>query len=113
MFSSKNERLVSGKYTEDDDITSDYTTTSTTESDTDSEMGGIKTWFNWGWVVVLASFYCVAMVGGVGYITGVLMESLKTDLSGNIASISLAGSVQVYNEETIKLFLSFLIFWMN
>ena len=96
MFSSKNERrpLVSSEYNEDhDDITE--TEASTSESDTDSELGGIKTWFNWGWVVVLGSFYCVAMVGGVGYITGVLMESLKTDLSGDIASISLTGSVQV------------------
>ena len=56
-----------------------------------------KSWFNWGWLVVFASFYCVSIVGGVGYITGVLMEILKEDLSGNIASISLAGSVQVTN----------------
>ena len=65
------------------------------ESDTDGALGSGRSSFNWGWLVVFASFYCVAMVGGVGYITGGLMEILKVELSGNIASISLAGSVQV------------------
>ena len=45
----------------------------------------------WGWLVVVASFYCVAVVGGVSNLTGVLMESLKNDLQGNVASISLTG----------------------
>ena len=46
---------------------------------------------SWGWVVVAASFYCVGVVGGVCNITGVLMDSLKHDFRGNVASISLTG----------------------
>ena len=71
------------------------TVSSTSESDDDEE--GRKLHYNWGWIIVFASFYCVAVVGGVGYITGVLMESLERELSGNIATISLAGSIQVHN----------------
>ena len=54
-----------------------------------------RTCIHWGWLVVLSSFYCVALVAGVGYITGILMDSLKTDLDGNIATISVTGSLQV------------------
>ena len=49
---------------------------------------------SWGWVVVAASFYCVGVVGGVCNMTGVLMDSLKHDLSGDVAAISLTGSMR-------------------
>ena len=67
---------------------------STTETESEDE-AGLMSGYNWGWVIVMASFYCVAIVGGVGYITGVLMESLETELQANTATISLAGSIQV------------------
>ena len=75
--------------TEDSDLV-----VSTTETETEDE-AVLRSGHNWGWVIVMASFYCVAVVGGVGYITGVLMDTLETDLQGNTASISLAGSIQV------------------
>lgn len=46
---------------------------------------------SWGWVVVAASFYCVGVVGGVCNMTGVLLDSLQRDLSGDVAAISLTG----------------------
>ena len=49
----------------------------------------------WGWLVVLASFYCIAILDGVGYTTGILLDSLLQDLGGGRAKISLAGSLQV------------------
>ena len=30
----------------------------------------------WGWVVVMSSFYCIAVLDGVGYTTGVMLDSL-------------------------------------
>jgi len=46
-------------------------------------------------VVVFASFYCIAILDGVGYTTGILLDSLLQDLGGGRAEISLAGSLQV------------------
>ena len=64
-----------------------------TDSETDN--GVEKQDKSWGWLLVLGSFYCVAIVGGVGYITGIIMESLIEDLSGDITLVSIAGSLQV------------------
>ena len=50
---------------------------------------------SWGWVVVLASFYCIAILDGVGYTTGILLDALLQDLGGGRAEVSLAGSLQV------------------
>ena len=63
------------------------------ENDDDGEITvrGSQASQSWGWVVVVASFYCVGVVGGVCNITGVLMDSLKQDFRGNVASISLTG----------------------
>ena len=49
----------------------------------------------WGWLVVLASFYCIAILDGVGYTTGILLDALLKDLGGGRAEVSLAGSLQV------------------
>ena len=49
----------------------------------------------WGWVVVMSSFYCIAILDGVGYTTGVMLDSLLSDLGGGRAQISLVGSLQV------------------
>ena len=49
----------------------------------------------WRWVVVLSSFYCIAVLDGVGYTTGILLDSLLQDLGGGRASLSLAASLQV------------------
>ena len=49
----------------------------------------------WGWVVVISSFYCIAILDGVGYTTGVMLDSLLSDLGGDRARISLVGSLQV------------------
>ena len=49
----------------------------------------------WRWVVVLSSFYCIAILDGVGYTTGILLDSLLQDLGGGRALMSLAGSLQV------------------
>ena len=38
---------------------------------------------------------CIMSSCQVGYITGILMDSLKEELAGDTAVISLAGSVQV------------------
>jgi len=48
-----------------------------------------------GWVVVLASFLCIAILDGVGYTTGLLLNSLLQDLGGSRAEVSVAGSLQV------------------
>jgi len=45
--------------------------------------------------VVLSSFYCIAILDGVGYTTGILLDSLLQDLGGGRAELSLAGSLQV------------------
>ena len=49
----------------------------------------------WRWVVVLSSFYCIAVLDGVGYTTGILLDSLLKDLGGGRAELSLAASLQV------------------
>jgi len=49
----------------------------------------------WGWVVVAASFYCIAILDGVGYTTGILLDSFLQDLGGGRAEVSLAGSLQI------------------
>jgi len=48
-----------------------------------------------GWLVVLASFLCVAIVDGVGYTTGLMLESLKSDLGGSRGAVAVVGSLQV------------------
>ena len=59
-----------------------------------SDSGPGQCWW-WKWVVVLASFYCIAILDGVGYTTGILLDSLLQDLGGGRALMSLAGSLQV------------------
>eukprot|EP00092_Neocalanus_flemingeri_P022081 GFUD01023950.1.p1 GENE.GFUD01023950.1~~GFUD01023950.1.p1 ORF type:complete len:442 (-),score=61.43 GFUD01023950.1:20-1345(-) len=49
----------------------------------------------WGCLVVLASFYCIAILDGVGYTTGILLDSFLQELGGGRAEVSLAGSLQV------------------
>ena len=46
----------------------------------------------WGW---LASFLNIAMVDGVGYTTGLLLDSLLQDLGGGRGGVAVAGSLQV------------------
>jgi len=48
-----------------------------------------------GWMVVLASFLCVAIVDGVGYTTGLMLESLKSELGGSRGAVAVVGSLQV------------------
>ncbi|XP_023341260.1 monocarboxylate transporter 13 [Eurytemora carolleeae] len=48
-----------------------------------------------GWLVVFASFICIAVLDGVGYTTGLLLNSLLTDLGGSRAEVSITGSLQV------------------
>ena len=36
----------------------------------------------WGWILVLASFLNLAMIDGVGYTTGILLDPLLADLGG-------------------------------
>ena len=54
----------------------------------------------WGWVVVTASFYCIAVLDGVGYTTGVMLDSLLRDLGGGRGEVSLVGSIQVSLDTT-------------
>ena len=49
----------------------------------------------WGWLVVCSSFYCIAVLDGVGYTTGVMLDSLLRDLGGGRGKVSLVGSIQV------------------
>ena len=49
----------------------------------------------WGWLVVAASFYCIAILDGIGYTTGILLDAFLKDLGGGRAEMSLAGSLQV------------------
>jgi MFS family permease len=52
---------------------------------------------NWrGWVVVLASFLCVAIVDGVGYTTGLMLEALRAELGGSRSAVAVVGSLQVF-----------------
>ena len=44
---------------------------------------------NWGWVVVAAGFYCVAMVGGVG---DMMMMMMVNDVDDDRLATSLASS---------------------
>ena len=48
-----------------------------------------------GWLVVSCSFYCIAVLDGVGYTTGVMLDSLLRDLGGGRGKVSLVGSIQV------------------
>ena len=79
----------SDNHTNDVDNTNGAPMTPTSRNADEAGDGGI-----WGWVVVAASFYCVGVVGGVCNMTGVLMDSLKHDLSGDVAAISLTGSMR-------------------
>ena len=89
--SVKNEN--SDNYTNDVNNTNDNNeAASVTPSSRDASEDGDGS--SWGWVVVAASFYCVGVVGGVCNMTGVLMDSLKHDLSGDVAAISLTGSIR-------------------
>ena len=45
---------------------------------------------NWGWVVVAAGFYCVAMVGGVGDM--MMMMMMVNDVDDDRLATSLASS---------------------
>lgn len=49
----------------------------------------------WGWLVVASSFYCIAVLDGVGYTTGVMLDTLSRDLGGGRGEVSLVGSIQV------------------
>ena len=46
-------------------------------------------------MVVMSAFYCIAVLDGVGYTTGIMLDTLLHDLGGTTAQISLVGSVQV------------------
>lgn len=48
-----------------------------------------------GWVVVLVSFLCVAVIDGVGYTTGLILDSLMADLGGSRGALAVVGSLQV------------------
>ena len=80
-------------YTNDNDIDNDNGNNNeeapVTPSSRDASEDGDGS--SWGWVVVAASFYCVGVVGGVCNMTGVLLDSLQRDLSGDVAAISLTG----------------------
>ena len=94
MCLSHNERtpLQSGRIPPEDYITeSGYDTHTESENEQEEENQDN----NWGWFVVLGSFYCVAIVGGVSYITGIIMQRLIMDLSSDITSVSLVGSLEV------------------
>ena len=81
-----------------------------------------------GWLVVLASFLCVAIVDGVGYTTGLMLErfsflthaskvvfvlqkdlnshlaplfSLKSELGGSRGAVAVVGSLQVLSHHSI------------
>ena len=45
--------------------------------------------------MVCSSFYCIAVLDGVGYTTGVMLDSLLRDLGGGRGKVSLVGSIQV------------------
>ena len=49
----------------------------------------------WCWIVVLASFFNIAVIDGVGYTTGLLLDSLLADLGGGRGGVAVAGSLQV------------------
>ena len=78
-----------------------------------------------GWMVVLASFLCVAIVDGVGYTTGLMLErllseltlersvllrsivftfffSLKSELGGSRGAVAVVGSLQVFFAENSR-----------
>jgi len=48
-----------------------------------------------GWLIVLGSFICIAVLDGVGYTTGILLNSLMADLGSGRAEVSFSGSLQV------------------
>jgi len=60
------------------------------EEEEDDEEGGWR-----GWTVVVASFFCIAILDGVGYTTGLLLNSLIVDLGAGRAEVSVLGSLQV------------------
>ena len=49
----------------------------------------------WGWVVVAASFFNIAVIDGVGYTAGILLDSLLQELGGGRGGVAVAGSLQV------------------
>lgn len=49
----------------------------------------------WGCVVVLASFLNLALIDGVGYTTGILLDSLLVDLGGGRGGVAVVGGLQV------------------
>ena len=49
----------------------------------------------WGWLVVLASFLNIAIIDGVGYTAGILLDSLLEELGGGRGGVAVAGSLQV------------------
>jgi len=49
----------------------------------------------WGWVVVVASFLNIAIIDGVGYTAGILLDSLLAELGGGRGGVAVAGSLQV------------------
>ena len=49
----------------------------------------------WGWVVVVASFLNIAIIDGVGYSAGILLDSLLAELGGGRGGVAVAGSLQV------------------
>jgi len=49
----------------------------------------------WGCVVVLASFFNIAIIDGVGYTAGILLDSLLAELGGGRGGVAVAGSLQV------------------
>ena len=77
----------------DDDINTERGYNAYTDSETGNSVE--KQDNSWSWLVVLGSFYCVAIVGGFGYITGIIMESLIEDFSGDVTLVSIVGSLQV------------------
>ena len=60
---------------------------------TDNSFAKKKTWKAWGWLVVAASFYCIAILDDVGYTTEILLDALLKDLGGGRAEMSLANSL--------------------
>ena len=49
----------------------------------------------WGCIVVMASFLNLALIDGVGYTTGILLDSLLRDLGGGRSGVAVVGGLQV------------------
>ena len=65
------------------------------ESESESARGGNIQIKYWCWVVVAASFFNIAVIDGVGYTTGILLDSLLEELGGGRGAIAVIGSLQV------------------